>query len=286
MSARGPAFFDLDMVDAALAGTQFAGRLYHLSSTGSTSALAIEAAQHGAATGVWIADEQTAGRGRSGHTWHSPAGDGLYMSALFRPRLFGVDALKLSLAAGLAAKAAVIQTVDLVAEQVDLRWPNDLMVSAAEHSQGGLSRKFGGVLTESAMDGGDGALAYAVIGIGMNLNHRSFPDKLRDIATSLRLASGETVSRERLLTALLRELESEIALVESEGLGTRTPHREPVTLRFERGSTWVRGVRVHVAEDDGYTGVTEGLDPHGLLRVRIGDGSMRVVRHGGVRRAT
>jgi BirA family biotin operon repressor/biotin-[acetyl-CoA-carboxylase] ligase len=123
------ASFDTGQVDAALAGTPLARQVHHVASTGSTNALALEAAQAGVATGVWLADEQTAGRGRSGHTWHSAAGDGLYVSVLLRPRLFGADALKLSLAAGLAAKHVVVEAGGIPAAQVDLRWPNDLMIT-------------------------------------------------------------------------------------------------------------------------------------------------------------
>jgi BirA family biotin operon repressor/biotin-[acetyl-CoA-carboxylase] ligase len=270
-----PASFDLGAVEAGLGGTSFAGRVTHLPTTGSTNTLAILAAQEGAAGGVWVADEQTAGRGRGGHTWHSAAGDGLYVSVLLRPRLMGADALKLSLAAGLAAQHAVAEAAGI---GIDLRWPNDLMVSGGD----GVERKFGGILTESAMDGGDGALAYAVVGIGMNLNHPELPQELRGIATSLRMVCGERVSRERVLVALLRELESQVGRLESEVWGGG---KEGVTGRFERASTWVRGLRVRVDEEDGYTGVTDGLNERGLLRVLLDDGTRRVVRHGGVRRA-
>src|ERR1017187_8637126 len=84
--------FNLAEVNAAIAGTQFAGALHHLATTPSTNDLAHAAAHAGERHGVWIADEQTAGRGRGGHGWHSPAGAkdapaGLYMSALISPAL-------------------------------------------------------------------------------------------------------------------------------------------------------------------------------------------------------
>ncbi len=283
--------FDLGAVEAGLAGSTFAGRVTHLRTTPSTNTLAIEAAQDGVAGGVWVADEQTAGRGRGGHGWHSAAGDGLYVSVLLRPKLTGANALKISLAAGLAAKRAAEWGMGASAadiepkaeiEQpnipiVDLRWPNDLMVMSAD----GAERKFGGILTESAMDSGAGALAYAVVGIGMNLNHAELPEELRGIATSLRMVIGERVSREKVLMALLLGLEREMLGLEAEIAGGRGTE---VGARFERASTWVRGLRVRVEEDGGYTGVTDGLDERGLLRVRLEDTSVRVVRHGGVRR--
>ncbi len=273
--------FNQAQVDPAIAGTQFAGNLHHYATTPSTNTLALEAAQQGTTAGVWLADEQTAGRGRGGHTWHSPAHveghpAGLYVSILMRPHLFGADALKLSLAAGLAASHAVSETCGV---HIDLRWPNDLMLTSSD----GIEKKFGGILTESSIDGGvSAALAYAVIGIGMNLNHKEFPAELAPIATSLRIAHGQVVSREEILISLLKNLEREVNLVEAEATGIlRLPL---IADRFAQASTWVRGLGVHVDEDGGYTGVTAGLNPQGLLQIRLADGTLRSVRHGGVRR--
>jgi len=268
---------NLPQLEAAIAGTPFAGHLHHCTSTPSTNTLALEAAQQNVATGVWVADEQTAGRGRGGHTWHSTPGDGLYVSILVRPSLIGADALKLSLAAGLAAARAIAETCN---HDIDLRWPNDLML----HTPEGIEKKFGGILTESSMEA-SGSLAYAVIGIGMNLNHAAFPEELSPLATSLRIVLGAPISRENILAALLRALESEIILLESEIAGTRQPNTPPLATRFARASSWVHNLRVHVDEDGGYTGLTDGLNPQGLLQVRLDDHTTRTVRHGGVRRA-
>ena len=75
---------DLPSLDRSVAGTRFAGQVRHFPSVLSTNSLALEAAQAGERSGVWVAEEQTAGRGRGGHTWHSAAGDGLYVSAMVR----------------------------------------------------------------------------------------------------------------------------------------------------------------------------------------------------------
>lgn len=278
--------FNVSWVQAQLEGTPLAGALHHFPSVGSTNAVAAGAAQNGVPAGVWIADEQTAGRGRGGHHWHSAAGDGLYLSVLVRPRVAGVDVLKLSLAAGLAARAAVLETTLVARERMDLRWPNDLMLWGAD----GVERKFGGILTESGMHSGSGALSYAVIGIGMNLNHRIMPEDLRAIATSLRIEGAGEVRRELLVVALLRSLEREIAALEREARDELAPDEndaDQVSLaaRFRQASTWVDGLVVEVAEEGGYTGVTAGLNRQGLLQIRLGDGSLRTVRHGGVRRA-
>lgn len=261
------ATFDLAAVDAGIAGTAFAGKVRHLSSVGSTNVLALEAAQAGARVGVWVADEQTAGRGRGGHGWHSTAGDGLYVSALVAPALPMTMALWLSLATGLAARAAIAAVAGVTA---DIRWPNDLLLD---------QRKCGGILVETAVEGE--MLRYAVIGIGINVNHAAFPVELESLATSLRLAGGEEVSREMLLVALLRSLDEQIALLMQEWSGR--VEGAGLLERFAAASSWVRGKRVRVEENGGYTGVTDGLDGRGFLTVAGEDGVMYTVLSGGVR---
>ncbi len=268
-----PSGFDLEAVEAGIAGTGFAGSVLHFPVATSTNSLALEAAQRGARTGVWVADEQTAGRGRSGHAWHSAAGDGLYVSALVAPALPMDAALMLSLATGLAAQAAIAEYTGM---SVDIRWPNDLLLHG---------RKCGGILVETAVapaaDGAEAMLRYAVIGVGINLNHVEFPAELAELATSLRIQGGERVVREAVLAALLRRIDAEVkAFVKSHSAaGFGAELRE----RFAAASTWVRGKRVVVDEDGGYTGVTDGLDSRGFLRVAGDDGVARTVRSGGVR---
>jgi BirA family biotin operon repressor/biotin-[acetyl-CoA-carboxylase] ligase len=263
--------FDTREVEAGIADTQFAGSLLHLPSVESTNTLAAAAGQAGARTGVWVADMQTAGRGRSGHSWHSIAGNGLYVSVLVSPELPLTKGLWISLATGLAAKEAIAATTGL---NVDIRWPNDLMVREL---------KCGGILVETVIApasaaAGDAMLRYAVIGIGINLNHQSFPDEISHLATSLRLETGEIVRREPLLVLLLRSLERELQrLADDKGNALLT--------RFTSASSWASGKRVHVEEAGGYSGTTAGLDARGFLQVLGDDGVRRTVLSGGVREA-
>jgi BirA family transcriptional regulator, biotin operon repressor / biotin---[acetyl-CoA-carboxylase] ligase len=266
--------FDLSRVNAAIAGTLFADSMQHLPTVGSTNILALEAAQAGAAHGsVWIADEQTAGRGRSNHTWHSAAGCGLYVSVLLRPRMALVNALWLSLAAGLAVQAAIASVTGLTP---DIRWPNDLLIG---------EKKCGGILVETASTApqpdAPAMLRYAVVGIGINVNHQSFPADLDALATSLRRESGREWDREQILIELLRAFENELSLLEAELRGVNSG---PGLLeRFATSSTWVRGKHVSVDEAGGYTGLTDGLDARGFLRVVGDDGVLHTVLSGGVR---
>ncbi|MGB7152019.1 MAG: biotin--[acetyl-CoA-carboxylase] ligase, partial [Terriglobales bacterium] len=113
---------------------------------------------------------------------------------------------------------------------------------------------------------------HLVVGIGINVNQAKFPAELRDIATSLRIETGTEWSRVELCAALLKSLDREYRnLVEDEGA------RAAILRRFEESSSSVRGQKVSVEENGGLTGVTEGLDERGFLRVRTENGLQTVV---------
>ncbi len=215
---------DSRAVNEALAHTRLGGHVRHLEAVDSTMTLAQQAARGGAKFGVWVADEQTAGRGRGGHTWHSKTGDGLYLTALFTPRLPATD-LGLSLTAGIAAWDAIREVSGLT---VDLRWPNDLVTRGPAPS-----RKLGGILVETAVTPSVGSrpamLRYAVIGIGINVRHESFPDELTGAATSLKIEGWHEAQRQSLLVALLERLDLFIRYSEEGYAGTRNGPDLPVS---------------------------------------------------------
>jgi BirA family biotin operon repressor/biotin-[acetyl-CoA-carboxylase] ligase len=261
--------FDLPALDAALAGSRFAGHLHFFPSIPSTNSFAMQQADCGAPDGsAWFADEQTAGRGRGAHAWTSPPGSGLYVSILVRPQIPPADVLWLSLAAGLAVHNAIRTVTSL---QPDLRWPNDLLLGP---------RKFSGILTE--LNAEVTRVRHAVIGIGINVHQPQFPDDLRPLATSLFLETGRNWPRQDLLLALLQSLETELAALTAPA--DLQAAAQSIRNRLERSSTWIRGKRVRVDEGDGFTGATEGLDPRGFLQVRTPQG-LRTVFSGGVREA-
>jgi len=260
--------FDLAQMEEALAGTPFAGRVQHFAEVASTNTLAMRAGAGDALHGtVYVTDAQTGGRGRGAHSWSSPAGSGLYVSILLRPRMAPGDALWLSLAAGLAARSAV-QAVAGFAP--DLRWPNDLLVG---------KRKLGGVLTE--MQAEVTRVRFVVIGIGINVHQREFPPELAGVATSLALeAPHAAVTRMALLVALLRALHEEAEALTGENF---VQGQKALISCLEASSSWVRGKRVIVGEEQPVQGVTEGLDTRGFLRVREKTGELHTMLSGGVR---
>ena len=200
-------------LNRALAHTRLGGAVRHFPEVDSTNDLALVAVAKGVHCGAWVADAQTAGRGRGGHHWHSAPGDGLYVTALFTPQL-PASVPELSLAAGLAAWEAIREVSGLT---VDIRWPNDLVT---RDSAIRASRKLGGVLAETAVYPAEGSrparLRYAVIGIGINVGHRAFPPELMDGATSLFLEGWRLPDRQPLLIALLERLDRQIAQMEAE----------------------------------------------------------------------
>lgn len=264
---------DASAVSRAIELLPIAGPVLWLPVAGSTNQLALEAAQAGARRGVWVADEQTAGRGRGGHSWHSRRGDGLYVSVLVTPELPLERALWLSLATGLAAQQAILATAGI---RIDLRWPNDLLCGP---------RKLGGILVESSVaqpqPGKAAGLRYAVLGIGINVHHQTFPADLGGLATSLEREGAHGVSRHSLLIALLRALDRELDELDREDAGMNG--NAGLLARFEQASSWARGKRVQVPEAGGYTGVTAGLDARGFLLVEDDAGARRTVLSGGVR---
>jgi len=256
-----------DILAPLLHGTIFGKNIHHYYKTGSTNNLAMDAASAGAPEGsVFLAEQQTAGRGRGGNEWHSARSAGIYCSVVLRPALPPSEVLVLSLAAGLAVQSA-IQDVDSRVTP-DLKWPNDLLIEG---------KKFCGILTE--MNAEVTRVRHVVVGIGINVNQASFPADLQSVATSLRSATGSEWSRVELCAALLKSLDREYReLVENANA------RESILKRFSERSSSVQGARVTVEENNGgFEGVTEGLDSRGFLQVRTGEG-LRTVLSGTVRR--
>lgn len=258
--------------------TIFSGNIHHYLQAESTNSLALEAAARsgkqpeGAPEGaVFLAEEQKAGRGRGGHVWHSERGTGIYCSFLLRPPMSPADVLWLSLTAGVAVQDAVREVTGL---QTDIRWPNDLLLN---------DKKFAGILTEMSSEAA--RVQHAVIGIGINVNQRQLPPNLATPATSLLLESGKEWPRLELTAALIRAVDREYrALLRAITGPIRTPALcfEPIMRRVESRSSYAHGKMVCVDEDGGYTGITDGLDPRGFLRVRT-DRGLRIVISGGVR---
>lgn len=228
----------------------------------STNDVARDLAASGKPEGLCvIAREQTAGRGRQGRSWASPPGEGLYLSLILRPDIRAAESTLLTL----AAAVAVAETLKLDFQaSVDIKWPNDILASG---------RKICGILVESAIE--SGRLQYAIIGIGVNVAQRHFPGEIGEIATSLSLETGSSVSPEDLVQPLLKRLEYWCTLAITKD--------EIVIARWEELSSYARNCAVRIESADGsIEGVTRGLTPKGALVVELSTGEMREIVSGEV----
>lgn len=241
-------------------------RVHHFFRIDSTQRAALGAAAQGEPHGsLFIAEEQTGGRGRHGRCWASPAGEGIYMSLLLRPPGPPAAALALSLAAGVAVAAAIRLVTGLAP---DLRWPNDVLLDR---------RKVAGLLLEMSAE--PTRVQHLVLGIGVNVHQTEFSPDLAPLATSLRLAAGRDFSRLELLAEILFQLEARYQAFVAGGA-------DDLLAEFARSSSYVQGLRVRVGEGaEAYEGVTSGLDGQGFLRIRRDDGSLTTVIAGNVRTA-
>jgi BirA family biotin operon repressor/biotin-[acetyl-CoA-carboxylase] ligase len=217
----------------------------------STNDVAREMALRGAPEGTAVvADEQTAGRGTKGRSWHSPRGKGLYASLVLRPA--AAEITLLPLAAGLAAREAVERSHGLSAR---LRWPNDILWEG---------KKLGGVLCESGFLGN--RPEYVILGVGLNVDHdlNDFPPDIRALAVSLRMATQRPADGEGLLRRLLSELERWRDIFSGPAGG------DEIIRTFERYSIFRKGDPLTVVRDDErIQGIYQGIDHDGSLLVLV-----------------
>jgi BirA family transcriptional regulator, biotin operon repressor / biotin---[acetyl-CoA-carboxylase] ligase len=182
-------------IDAARERLGAFAHLSHVTEVESTNDLALSWAARGAPEGTAVlADWQRAGRGRRGRDWFSPLGAGVYLSVIIRPGREGGPLSLTTLAAGVAAARAVATTAGL---QVELKWPNDLVI-------GRPWRKLAGLLCESS--GVGSTVDAVVVGIGINLRAAAYPPELADWATSIESELGRPVERAPLVVECLVEI--------------------------------------------------------------------------------
>ena len=180
--------------------TAWAGReIVYLRSVDSTNRYARELASRGAAEGTLVvADEQTAGRGRRGRGWISPAGEGVFMTLILRPQAHPAQVARLSLLTALAVAEGIAAETGLDAR---IKWPNDIVVGG---------RKVCGMLLE--MNADEQAVHDVVAGIGINVHQTQFAPEIAQTASSLDLLSGQRVCRAALVRAFLEAFERTEAL--------------------------------------------------------------------------
>lgn len=234
-------------------GGQLGRRVHLLATTTSTNDEAKRGARSGAPHGAtWIAEAQTAGRGRLGRTWTSPPGESLLFSVLVRLDLAPAKIPRVALVAGLAVRDAVARAAP--AAEVQIKWPNDVLVGG---------RKVAGVLVEAVTSGS--RTDAVVVGIGVNVHTRVFAPEIERSATSIALASPASApDRAVVLADVLSALDRDLHVVGGRGLGL-------VRARIEAADALAgRPVR----SDSGDEGTACGIDDDGRLLVKREEGTL------------
>jgi len=235
--------------------------IYH-ESINSTNEFALSLSLRGPESGtVIIADSQARGRGRMGRVWISPPGTNIYMSAVLKPEIAVRNAAFLTVAAALACAHALRGEAGL---NVNIRWPNDLMV---------CDKKIGGILTE--IRSGHDEINFAVIGIGINVNSwgKDFPEELADIATSVKEVTGRYFSRSKIIAQILNELERWYKKLTVDGSFL-------LLEEWKRLSCTIgKVVRITLCSEV-ISGIAEDIDEEGMLVLRLASGERRRISSG------
>ncbi len=249
--------------------TKWAGRrLVFFESTGSTNPDAKRFAEEGAPHGTTVvADRQTAGRGRRGRSWESPAGRSIYFTSIVRPAFVPDKASMITLVMALSVAEAIQEVTGL---PTGIKWPNDIVVNG---------KKVVGILTEMSMTPEMNEIQFLVAGVGVNVNQESleeFPEELRGTATSLKIESGRQFDRAALLAEILARFEESYETFE------RTGDLSGLRARYESRLVG-RNAVVRVLDPAGeYTGISRGITETGELIVEKESGERTLVYAGEV----
>jgi len=250
---------------ARLGKTRIIGRDIHVfEQTTSTNDVIEKLARDGVREGVVVfAESQTRGRGRLGRKWISPARKGLWFSILLRPNLRPPETTQLTAASATALRRAIVSETRL---PVEIKWPNDILIGG---------KKTAGILTEMSAE--LDRVRHVILGIGIDVNQDAseFPADLRKIATSLKIESGEAISRAALAVAILHELDEIYSRV------CAGKFSEISSEWVEHCGTIGKDVTVQIG-DRKIRGRAESLDDEGALVLRTEHGRLQRITGGDV----
>ena len=249
---------------ASRLGTKWAGKsLYCFDEVDSTNIVAKKKAEEGAEHGTLIvADKQSAGRGRRGRSWESPAGKDIYMTIMLKPEFTPDKASMLTLVMALAATRAVQDVTQL---SCSIKWPNDIVVNG---------KKICGILTEMSAE--LDYIHYVVIGIGINVNLEVMPDEIKENATSLLLESKKKILRAHIIERVMHYFEQYYEMfLQTEDLS--------MLLKAYNGYLINQDKEVCVLDPkEEYTGIAQGINSQGELLVKKENGEIVQVYAGEV----
>jgi BirA family biotin operon repressor/biotin-[acetyl-CoA-carboxylase] ligase len=251
------------------------GSPFHLlATTTSTNDEAKSGARAGAPHGAtWVAEEQSAGRGRQGRTWTAARGESLLFSVLLRLDCPPPRVPLISILAGLVVRDAVARAAP--GATVGVKWPNDVVGWRAGSASEDSPRKVAGILVEAITSGR--RVEAVIVGVGINVHSRDFPADIASRATSVALLGrdGREMDRASLLADVLSGLDRDLHIVLQRGLGLVRARLDAADVL--RGKVVRNAVQLQegVAQRDAQNGgVAMGIDDDGRLLVRIAQGEI------------
>ena len=256
-----PALLDAQIIRNSIPARIVGREVVVLKSVDSTNEELKRRARDGAISGIVVASEsQTGGKGRLGRSWKSDPG-GLFFSLLLRPELPPAELSSITLAAGLAVCLAVREYTGLDAR---IKWPNDIIIG---------NKKLCGILTEMAAQ--SDIIEYVIIGIGINVNNREFPEEIRAKTVSLREQTGKLIDRNDFFVAVLKHLDEEAASFISGFSADEFRQISELCATIGRRVSASRG-------DSRIEGTAESISSSGELEVRDDSGKLHRISSGEV----
>ena len=252
-----------EKIESCLNTDIFGKNIYCYEEVDSTNTVLRKLSEEGACTGTLVTCEsQSAGRGRRGRIWVSPEGTNIYMSLLVKPEFNPEKSRMLTLVMALSVCKAIEKSTGLKSE---IKWPNDIVVN---------NKKVTGILTEMILNKDKGP--FVIIGTGINVNQKDFPDEIKEMATSLKLESGKEENREE-ITALAMNFFEEIynEFLQAEDLSHIRSEYESYLVNKDKEV-------LVLCEKEPYKGRALGIDNEGELLVKREDGSIEKVYAGEV----
>ena len=237
--------------------------IYIYKTTSSTNEVAKKLALTGAKHGtVVISEEQTAGKGRMGRSFYSPANTGIYMSIILRPTLTAMDSVLITTSSSVAICDAIHKVTGI---ECQIKWINDIYIN---------NKKIGGILTEASTNFESGTIDYLILGIGINFNNPKddFPDNLKEIAGSLYKGNSNGINRNMLCAEILNNILSIIPKIKDYNFISEYKKRSIILnqeIMYTSGGIYSKGKAIDINND-------------GSLVIKHDDGSIKILNSGEV----
>jgi birA, biotin-[acetyl-CoA-carboxylase] ligase region len=261
--ASSPEIFSASEISSRLSVDSFIQKIYEYPEIDSTNKQAKKLAEEGAVNGTLvIADKQYQGKGRHGRSWETQSGTSIAMSLILKPDIMPNFASMLTLVMGMSI-LEVCQKV--LSVKVEIKWPNDVIIDG---------KKVCGILTEMSAEAD--YVNYLIIGVGINVNGTTFIDDLEDRAISLKMATGEQISRSELTVEILETFQKNYKLF---------LENKNVRFLMKQYNANLAGINNKVRvfnQQEEYIGTSLGINESGELLVENAAGKCQKVYSGEV----